>query len=173
MRACSHHFIRLLIVLSFPLFLPFFLFLSLTLFLSRSLSSALILSLLTSQPCLSVQVCVGPSHTYKVQRLTESTSYRFRIQACSDAGEGPFSDTHTFSTTKTVPSALKAPRVHQLEGNVCEVTWEAIPPMRGDRVNYILQVLVGRESEYKQVTHTHTHTHSVHVRIAKRLINIL
>uniref|UniRef100_A0A8K9XMA4 Fibronectin type III domain containing 3Ba n=1 Tax=Oncorhynchus mykiss TaxID=8022 RepID=A0A8K9XMA4_ONCMY len=98
-------------------------------------------------------VCIyrGPSHTYKVQRLTESTSYRFRIQACSDAGEGPFSDTHTFSTTKTVPSALKAPRVHQLEGNVCEVTWEAIPPMRGDRVNYILQVLVGRESEYKQV----------------------
>nr|XP_029507431.1 fibronectin type III domain-containing protein 3B-like [Oncorhynchus nerka] len=104
-------------------------------------------------------VCMyrGPSHTYKVQRLTESTSYRFRIQACSEAGEGPFSDTHTFSTTKTVPSALKAPRVHQLEGNVCEVTWEAIPPMRGDRVNYILQVLVGRESEYKQVTHTHTH----------------
>uniref|UniRef100_A0AAZ3NNB5 Fibronectin type-III domain-containing protein n=1 Tax=Oncorhynchus tshawytscha TaxID=74940 RepID=A0AAZ3NNB5_ONCTS len=98
-------------------------------------------------------VCIyrGPSHTYKVQRLTESTSYRFRIQACSDAGEGPFSDTHTFSTTKTVPSALKAPRVHQLEGNVCEVTWEAIPPMRGDRVNYVLQVLVGRESEYKQV----------------------
>uniref|UniRef100_A0AAZ3NNI8 Fibronectin type-III domain-containing protein n=1 Tax=Oncorhynchus tshawytscha TaxID=74940 RepID=A0AAZ3NNI8_ONCTS len=44
-----------------------------------------------------------------------------------------------------------APRVHQLEGNVCEVTWEAIPPMRGDRVNYVLQVLVGRESEYKQV----------------------
>uniref|UniRef100_A0A8L0DTC9 Fibronectin type III domain containing 3Ba n=1 Tax=Oncorhynchus mykiss TaxID=8022 RepID=A0A8L0DTC9_ONCMY len=98
-------------------------------------------------------VCIyrGPSHTYKVQRLTESTSYRFRIQACSDAREGPFSDTHTFSTTKTVPSALKAPRVHQLEGNVCEVTWETIPPMRGDRVNYILQVLVGRESEYKQV----------------------
>uniref|UniRef100_A0A4W5KX35 Fibronectin type III domain containing 3Ba n=1 Tax=Hucho hucho TaxID=62062 RepID=A0A4W5KX35_9TELE len=97
-------------------------------------------------------VCIyrGPSHTYKVQRLTEATSYRFRIQACSDAGEGPFSDTHTFSTTKTVPSALKAPRVHQLEGNVCEVTWETIPPMRGDRVNYILQVLVGRESEYKQ-----------------------
>uniref|UniRef100_A0A8K9V3E3 Fibronectin type III domain containing 3Ba n=1 Tax=Oncorhynchus mykiss TaxID=8022 RepID=A0A8K9V3E3_ONCMY len=99
-------------------------------------------------------VCIyrGPSHTYKVQRLTESTSYRFRIQACSDAGEGPFSDTHTFSTTKTVPSALKAPRVHQLEGNVCEVTWEAIPPMRGDRVNYILQVLVGRESDAFQIT---------------------
>ncbi|KAJ8003767.1 hypothetical protein DPEC_G00151760 [Dallia pectoralis] len=92
----------------------------------------------------------GPSHTYKVQRLTESSSYRFRIQACNESGEGPFSDTQNFSTTKSIPPALKAPRVHQLEGNVC-VTWETIPPMRGDSVSYILQVLVGRESEYKQV----------------------
>lgn len=49
----------------------------------------------------------GPSHTYKVQRLTESSGYSFRIQAISDAGEGPFSDTHTFCTTKSVPPALK------------------------------------------------------------------
>ncbi|XP_061650231.1 fibronectin type III domain containing 3Ba isoform X3 [Phyllopteryx taeniolatus] len=93
----------------------------------------------------------GPSHTYKVQRLTESSSCTFRIQAISDAGEGPFSNSHTFSTTKSVPPALKAPRVHQLEGNVCEITWETVPPMRGDPVSYVLQVLVGRESEYKQV----------------------
>lgn len=98
-----------------------------------------------------VTIYRGPSHTYKVQRLTESSSYRFRIQAVSDAGEGPFSETHTFCTTKSVPPALKAPRVHQLEGNMCEITWETIPPMRGDPVSYVLQVLVGRESEYKQV----------------------
>uniref|UniRef100_A0A671XC34 Fibronectin type III domain containing 3Ba n=1 Tax=Sparus aurata TaxID=8175 RepID=A0A671XC34_SPAAU len=98
-----------------------------------------------------VTIYRGPSHTYKVQRLTESSSHSFRIQAISDAGEGPFSDTHTFCTTKSVPPALKAPRVHQLEGNVCEITWETIPPMRGDPVSYVLQVLVGRESEYKQV----------------------
>ncbi|XP_022078744.2 fibronectin type III domain containing 3Ba [Acanthochromis polyacanthus] len=98
-----------------------------------------------------VTIYRGPSHTYKVQRLIESSSYSFRIQAISDAGEGPFSDTHTFCTTKSVPPALKAPRVHQLEGNTCEITWETIPPMRGDPVSYVLQVLVGRESEYKQV----------------------
>ncbi|XP_078132940.1 fibronectin type III domain containing 3Ba isoform X1 [Sander vitreus] len=98
-----------------------------------------------------VTIYRGPSHTYKVQRLTESSSYSFRIQAISDAGEGPFSDTHTFCTTKSVPPALKAPRVHQLEGNMCEITWETIAPMRGDPVSYVLQVLVGRESEYKQV----------------------
>ncbi|XP_037097038.1 fibronectin type III domain containing 3Ba [Syngnathus acus] len=98
-----------------------------------------------------VTIYRGPSHTYKVQRLTESSSYNFRIQAINDAGEGPFSNCYTFCTTKSVPPALKAPRVHQLDGNMCEVTWESIPPMRGDTVSYVLQVLVGRESEYKQV----------------------
>ncbi|XP_035278522.1 fibronectin type III domain containing 3Ba isoform X1 [Anguilla anguilla] len=98
-----------------------------------------------------VTIYRGPSHTYKVQRLTESSSYSFRIQALSEAGEGPFSDVYTFTTTKSVPPALKAPRVAQLDGNVCEVTWEAVSPMRGDPVCYILQILVGRESEYKQV----------------------
>ncbi|XP_037696553.1 fibronectin type III domain-containing protein 3B isoform X2 [Choloepus didactylus] len=98
-----------------------------------------------------ISIYRGPSHTYKVQRLTEFTCYSFRIQAASDAGEGPFSETYTFSTTKSVPPAIKAPRVTQLEGNSCEILWETVPPMKGDPVNYILQVLVGRESEYKQV----------------------
>lgn len=93
----------------------------------------------------------GPSHTYKIQRLTESTCYSFRIQAVNDAGEGPFSDICTFCTTKSVPPAIKAPRVTQLGGNACEITWEMVPPMKGDPVGYVLQVLVGRESEYKQV----------------------
>uniref|UniRef100_A0A5F8HHX4 Fibronectin type III domain containing 3B n=1 Tax=Monodelphis domestica TaxID=13616 RepID=A0A5F8HHX4_MONDO len=93
----------------------------------------------------------GPSHTYKVQRLTEFTCYSFRIQAVNDAGEGPFSETYTFSTTKCIPPTIKAPRVTQLEGNACEISWETVPPMRGDPINYILQVLVGRESDYKQV----------------------
>ncbi|XP_009077740.1 PREDICTED: fibronectin type III domain-containing protein 3B-like [Acanthisitta chloris] len=93
----------------------------------------------------------GPSHTYKIQRLTESTCYSFRIQAVNDAGEGPFSEICTFCTTKSVPPAIKAPRVTQMGGNACEITWEMVPPMKGDPVGYVLQVLVGRESEYKQV----------------------
>uniref|UniRef100_A0A8C5TI53 Fibronectin type III domain-containing protein 3B n=1 Tax=Malurus cyaneus samueli TaxID=2593467 RepID=A0A8C5TI53_9PASS len=98
-----------------------------------------------------IQIYRGPSHTYKVQRLTESTCYSFRIQAVNDAGEGPFSEISTFCTTKSLPPAIKAPRVTQLGGNSCEVTWEMVPPMKGDPVGYVLQVLVGRESEYKQV----------------------
>ncbi|XP_053895440.1 fibronectin type III domain-containing protein 3B isoform X1 [Malaclemys terrapin pileata] len=93
----------------------------------------------------------GPSHTYKVQRLTESTCYTFRIQAVNDAGEGPFSEICTFCTTKSVPPAIKAPRVTQLDGNACEITWEMVPPLKGDPISYVVQVVVGRESEYKQV----------------------
>uniref|UniRef100_A0A8C2ID50 Fibronectin type III domain containing 3Bb n=1 Tax=Cyprinus carpio TaxID=7962 RepID=A0A8C2ID50_CYPCA len=98
-----------------------------------------------------VVVYRGSSHTFKLQRLSESSQYRFRIQAVSEAGEGPFSETYTFSTTKSLPQTLKAPRVVQLEGNACEVTWESIPPMRGDRISYVLQMLGGRDSDYKQV----------------------
>ncbi|XP_066502960.1 fibronectin type III domain-containing protein 3B isoform X2 [Hoplias malabaricus] len=98
-----------------------------------------------------VPIYRGPSHTFKVQRLSESSRYTFRIQAVSEAGEGPFSDTYSFTTAKSVPPTLKAPRVSQLEGNACEVTWEIVPPMRGDRISYVLQVLGGRESEYRQV----------------------
>uniref|UniRef100_A0A8C1VWP9 Fibronectin type III domain containing 3Bb n=1 Tax=Cyprinus carpio TaxID=7962 RepID=A0A8C1VWP9_CYPCA len=91
-----------------------------------------------------VVVYRGSSHTFKLQRLSESSQYRFRIQAVSEAGEGPFSETYTFSTTKSLPQTLK-------EGNACEVTWESIPPMRGDRISYVLQMLGGRDSDYKQV----------------------
>lgn len=68
-----------------------------------------------------VTIYRGPSHTYKVQRLTESSSYSFRIQAISDAGEGPFSDTHTFCTTKSVPPALKGKFCCRVE-SVCVAT---------------------------------------------------
>ncbi|XP_073686685.1 fibronectin type III domain-containing protein 3B [Garra rufa] len=98
-----------------------------------------------------VVVYQGPSHTFKLQRLSESSRYCFRIQAVSKAGEGPFSETYSFSTTKSLPQTLKAPRVVQIGGNACEVTWESIPPMREDRISYVLQVLGGRDSDYKQV----------------------
>uniref|UniRef100_A0A8C9EX02 Fibronectin type III domain-containing protein 3B n=1 Tax=Pavo cristatus TaxID=9049 RepID=A0A8C9EX02_PAVCR len=65
----------------------------------------------------------GPSHTYKIQRLTESTCYSFRIQAVNDAGEGPFSEICTFCTTKSVPPAIKA-----VEGSGCSQKWVVFKP---------------------------------------------
>ncbi|OCT93034.1 fibronectin type-III domain-containing protein 3a isoform X1 [Xenopus laevis] len=93
----------------------------------------------------------GPCHTYKVQRLNESTSYRFCIQACNEAGEGPFSSEYIFTTPKSLPAALKAPRIDRINEHTCDVTWESLQPMKGDPVIYILQLLVGKDSDFKQV----------------------
>lgn len=91
----------------------------------------------------------GPCHTHKVQRLNESTSYTFRIQAFNEAGEGPFSNVYTFTTPRSPPAPLKAPKVERLDDNSCEVTWEALPPMKGDPVIYSLQCMIGN-SDFKQ-----------------------
>ncbi|MGH0161552.1 UNVERIFIED_CONTAM: hypothetical protein FKN15_041313, partial [Acipenser sinensis] len=92
----------------------------------------------------------GPCHTHKVQRLNESTTYTFRIQAFNEAGEGPFSDVYTFTTPKSPPAPLKAPRIERLDDHTCEVTWEALQPMKGDPVIYSLQSMIGN-SEFKQI----------------------
>ncbi|CAH2224926.1 fibronectin type-III domain-containing 3A isoform X1 [Pelobates cultripes] len=93
----------------------------------------------------------GPCHTYKVQRLNESTSYKFRIQACNEAGEGPFSPEYIFTTPKSLPAALKAPRIDRINEHSCEVTWESLQPMKGDSIIYILQIMVGKDSDFKQI----------------------
>ncbi|XP_020920984.1 fibronectin type-III domain-containing protein 3A isoform X1 [Sus scrofa] len=93
----------------------------------------------------------GPCHTYKVQRLNESTSYKFCIQACNEAGEGPLSQEYIFTTPKSVPAALKAPKIEKVNDHTCEITWECLQPMKGDPVIYSLQVMVGKDSEFKQI----------------------
>ncbi|XP_066505199.1 fibronectin type-III domain-containing protein 3A-like isoform X2 [Hoplias malabaricus] len=105
--------------------------------------------------CLHMQVgadrsvCVysGPCHTFKVQRLCEATEYQFQIQAHSNAGMGPLSPAYSFSTTRSPPPQLKAPKVELIEWNKYSVTWEALQPMRGDPIVYTLQLLRGREVE--------------------------
>nr|XP_020759690.1 fibronectin type-III domain-containing protein 3A isoform X1 [Odocoileus virginianus texanus]XP_020759691.1 fibronectin type-III domain-containing protein 3A isoform X1 [Odocoileus virginianus texanus]XP_020759692.1 fibronectin type-III domain-containing protein 3A isoform X1 [Odocoileus virginianus texanus]XP_020759693.1 fibronectin type-III domain-containing protein 3A isoform X1 [Odocoileus virginianus texanus]XP_020759694.1 fibronectin type-III domain-containing protein 3A isoform X1 [Od len=93
----------------------------------------------------------GPCHTYKVQRLNESTSYKFCIQACNEAGEGPLSQEYIFTTPKSVPAALKAPKIEKVNDHICDITWECLQPMKGDPVIYSLQVMVGKDSEFKQI----------------------
>ncbi|KAM4683798.1 fibronectin type-III domain-containing protein 3A isoform 7-T15 [Amazona ochrocephala] len=93
----------------------------------------------------------GPCHTYKVQRLSESTSYKFCIQACNEAGEGPLSQKYVFTTPKSVPAALKAPRIGRINDHTCEITWEVLQPMKGDPIIYCLQVMVGKDLEFKQI----------------------
>ncbi|XP_035265119.1 fibronectin type-III domain-containing protein 3A-like [Anguilla anguilla] len=108
-----------------------------------------------TQYCLHMQasadrlVCIysGPCHTFKVQRLSEATLYHFSIQAHNESGVGPLSPLYSFSTTRSPPPQLRAPRIELLDWNRYEVTWEALQPMRGDPVVYSLQLLRGREVE--------------------------
>lgn len=57
--------------------------------------------------CRFITLYKGPCHTHKVQRLNESTSYTFRIQAFNEAGEGPFSNVYTFTTPRSPPAPVK------------------------------------------------------------------
>ncbi|XP_040600253.1 fibronectin type III domain containing protein 3C1-like [Mesocricetus auratus] len=89
----------------------------------------------------------GPDLTHKVQKLSEYTQYKFKIQACNEAGEGPQSDVYTFTTTKTPPAALKAPKLHPLNNNSCEIKWDSLEPVKGDPIIYCLQVITGKKPE--------------------------
>ncbi|XP_029026502.1 fibronectin type-III domain-containing protein 3A isoform X2 [Betta splendens] len=97
-----------------------------------------------------IYVYKGPCHTHKVQRLNESTSYTFRIQAFNEAGEGPFSNVYTFTTPRSPPAPVKAPKVERVDDTSCEVTWETLSPMKGDPVIYTLQCMMGN-SDFKQI----------------------
>ncbi|XP_031413913.1 LOW QUALITY PROTEIN: fibronectin type-III domain-containing protein 3A-like [Clupea harengus] len=105
--------------------------------------------------CLHMQtggdrlVCVysGSSHSFKLQRLSEATEYNFSIQAVSSAGRGPLSPRYSFSTTRSLPPQLKAPKIELVQWNMYSVTWETLQPMKGDPISYTLQLMRGKEVE--------------------------
>jgi len=49
----------------------------------------------------------GTGQTHKVNKLSESTDYHFRIYATNEAGDGPVSTVQTCRTTKAPPPAPK------------------------------------------------------------------
>ncbi|XP_030650313.1 fibronectin type-III domain-containing protein 3a-like [Chanos chanos] len=108
-----------------------------------------------TQYCLYMQasadrsVCIysGPCHSFKVQRLNEATVYQFCIQVHSEAGLGPLSPLYRFSTSRSPPAQLRAPRVESVGGHRYVVRWEALQPIKGDSVVYMLQLLRGRGIE--------------------------
>ena len=50
----------------------------------------------------------GTSHSYRVPKLKESTSYTFRICARNEVGEGPYSEEVVYTTTRAPPPTLKS-----------------------------------------------------------------
>ena len=49
----------------------------------------------------------GSGHSYKVNKLNELTQYEFRIYASNEAGDGPYSETFKFETSKAPPPVMK------------------------------------------------------------------
>ncbi|XP_060065817.1 fibronectin type-III domain-containing protein 3A-like [Ylistrum balloti] len=103
----------------------------------------------------------GPAHAYKVNKLTEMSSYDFRIFASNVAGNGPYSEVFTFTTTKAPPPALKAPKIQDVQLNSCSVEWTSVRPMGSDSIVYILQ-LQSRDHEYKQMYRGPATSYSLH-----------
>ncbi|XP_042831009.1 fibronectin type III domain containing protein 3C1-like isoform X2 [Panthera tigris] len=89
----------------------------------------------------------GPCQTHKVNRLSEYTQYKFKIQTCNEAGEGPLSGIYTFTTTKTPPATLKAPKLQHVNSNTCEVKWEPLEPIKGDPIVYNLQIITDKGTD--------------------------
>ncbi|XP_052239608.1 fibronectin type-III domain-containing protein 3A-like isoform X2 [Dreissena polymorpha] len=97
-----------------------------------------------------VEVYKGQGYNCKVNRLSEMSSYDFRIFASNEAGSGPYSETFTFTTIRAPPPALKAPKILDISLTGCKVEWSACKTMGEDAIVYNLQ-LQNKDHEYKQI----------------------
>lgn len=100
----------------------------------------------------------GTATSFKHNRLSENTEYRYRIAAATEAGQGPFSGVSAFRTGYAPPPAVKvAPRVSAITESGCLLAWTP-PPLRSsgnnnggssssEQLHY--KVLVGRPREDK------------------------
>ncbi|XP_014673734.1 PREDICTED: fibronectin type-III domain-containing protein 3A-like isoform X2 [Priapulus caudatus] len=93
----------------------------------------------------------GTSQTFKVNKLTEQTSYSFRIFAVNDAGNGPYSEEYVFTTSKAPPPALKAPRIWDVSENSCKAEWSVAKPMGDDLLLYQLQLHSSLNDEFRTI----------------------
>ncbi|GFX61355.1 fibronectin type-III domain-containing protein 3A [Trichonephila clavipes] len=89
----------------------------------------------------------GPTHTFKLSKLQELTSYNFRIYASNEEGDGPLSEIFTFTTQRALPAALKAPKVSKITQTSCYVEWLPCKAIGDDMLSYKLQ-LGTKESDF-------------------------
>ncbi|XP_072388765.1 fibronectin type-III domain-containing protein 3A isoform X2 [Diabrotica undecimpunctata] len=96
----------------------------------------------------------GTALTCKVNKLHESTTYRFRVNAANDAGVGDFSEDYEFTTTVAPPTTLKAPKVIEVEQRSCSLEWLPAKNAFSDSVVYRVQLARLKEQVFKQVSKT-------------------
>ncbi|CAH1175829.1 unnamed protein product [Phaedon cochleariae] len=96
----------------------------------------------------------GTALTCKVNKLHEQTSYKFRINASSDAGTGSFSAFYEFATATAPPAAVKAPKLVEVEQRSCSVEWLPAKNPFADAVVYQVQLAKAKEQVFRQVYKT-------------------
>lgn len=95
----------------------------------------------------------GPTTSYKVGKLQERTEYQFCIQACNDAGPGPFSDVVSFSTTVQPPIVVRGLSAESATYSSVSVSWDPVQTVRGgESIEYLLQgQCVGKDQDFLRV----------------------
>ncbi|XP_065164149.1 fibronectin type-III domain-containing protein 3A-like isoform X4 [Atheta coriaria] len=93
----------------------------------------------------------GTAFTYKVNKLQEATTYKFRICACNDAGEGDYSDDYEFMTNLAPPAAIKPPKIIDVDQNSCSVEWMPSRNANPDPIEYCVQLSRLKDQQYKEV----------------------
>lgn len=93
----------------------------------------------------------GTNYTYKVNKLQELSTYKFRICASSDAGQGEFSDVYEFKTCIAPPASLKAPKVIEVTQRTCSLEWTPCKMLGCDPIEYSVQMSRLRDQDFKQV----------------------
>lgn len=100
-----------------------------------------------------VNVYIGNSLMYKVNKLHELTNYSFRICAETEyAGTGDFSDEFSFMTCAAPPNSIKSPRVYENSNTNLTVEWQSSKNTFTDSVEYILQMAKRKEQDFKEVS---------------------
>ncbi|KAH1001926.1 hypothetical protein HUJ04_005882 [Dendroctonus ponderosae] len=94
----------------------------------------------------------GTALSCKVNKLHESTIYKFRISASNDAGTGDYSPEYRFSTSVAPPAVLKVPRVVEVDQSGCSIEWVSSAKNGfDDSIIYQVQIARAKDPIYKQV----------------------
>lgn len=91
----------------------------------------------------------GSSNQFRLNKLSESTSYLFRICAINEAGQGKWSHSYNFSTARSPPIITKAPSFSEITSNGCLVQWNKSNLEKSDILEYCLQIQK-KDGEFKE-----------------------
>uniref|UniRef100_A0A0R3SVI2 Fibronectin type-III domain-containing protein n=1 Tax=Hymenolepis diminuta TaxID=6216 RepID=A0A0R3SVI2_HYMDI len=82
----------------------------------------------------------GPQTSFKARKLSEATTYYFRVAAINISGKGSFSEVLCEKTGYSQPSPVEAPQVIEVSNTLCELQWPVMSSMGQDPLLYQVQL---------------------------------